>query len=148
MTIVSVLFLFIGLAGMVLVVLLGGGVVMTKNFNLRSLYLYLVCLVTLVIFITGTIFTIHRTVDLLVKDAYYYQTLEDFQQRYYIYGSEGKREEPQLSQEEITQRYENYLEQENTRRRAQNIRNLAYSVSAMLVGGIFWFYHWRKIKED
>ncbi|SDK15749.1 hypothetical protein [Natronincola ferrireducens] len=122
---------------------------MTKNLNLRSLYLYLVCLVTLVIFIFGTIFTIHRTVDLVVgADGYYFQTLEDYQQRYYVYNSEGKRQDPELSREEIEKRYEEYLKQEATRRRTQNIRDLSYSLSAMLVGGGFWFYHWRKIKED
>ncbi|SET67405.1 hypothetical protein SAMN05660297_03105 [Natronincola peptidivorans] len=121
---------------------------MTKNLSLRSLYLYLVCLVTLVIFIFGTIFTIHRVVDLLIEDAHYYQTLEDFQQRFVVYGPDRERQEPQLSQEEIEKRYEAYLEQENARRKARNIRDLSYSSAAMIVGGGFWFYHWKKIKED
>ncbi|MCC5911184.1 MAG: hypothetical protein JJT76_12175 [Clostridiaceae bacterium] len=121
---------------------------MTKNLNLRSLYLYLVCLVTLVIFIFGTIFTIQRTVDLIVDDGYY-QTLEDFRQRYYMQNSRNQEEEvEEISEEEIKERYKAYEQEEANRRRNRNIKNLSYSFSAMLVGGGFWIYHWRKIQED
>lgn len=143
----GIMVLFIG-GILVAILLLGGGLAVTKNFNMRSLYLYLVCLITLVIFIFGTIFTIQRSVDLLLEGEYYYQSFEDFQQRYYYYGPDGKRQEPELTQEEIQQRYDEYLAQEAIRIRNNNIRDLSYSISAMLVGGGFWFYHWKKIKED
>ncbi|NLM03451.1 MAG: hypothetical protein GX214_00300 [Clostridiales bacterium] len=121
---------------------------MTKNFNLRSLYLYLVCLITLVIFIFGTIFTINRIVDLSIGGGYYYQTYEDYKERYYIYKEDGQTRELKLSEEEIKESYENYLAQEAERRRIQNIKDLANSAAAMIVGGGFWFYHWNKIKEE
>lgn len=121
---------------------------MSKNFNLRSVYLYLVCFVTLVIFIFGTIFTVQRVVDIAVDGGYYYTTLEDFQTRFITYKPDGTRVEPQLSQEEIEARYEKYLEQEKQRARTNNTRQLASSFSAMLVGGAFWFYHWKKLSND
>lgn len=145
---ISLLFMLLLLGGIVIVTLMGGGLAMTKSLNLRSLYLYLVCLITLVIFIFGTIFTINRTVDLAIGGGYYYQTLEEFQERYYIYKDNGESKELKLSKEEIEENYEKYLTQEAERRRIQNIRELSNSIAAMLVGGGFWFYHWKKIKED
>jgi len=132
----------------IIIILIGGGLVMTKNLNLRSIYLYLVCLITLVIFIFGTIFTINRTVDLVIGADYYYQTFEDYKERYYIYKDDGKTQELKLAEEEIKENYERYLSQEAERRQKQTIRDLSNSIASMLVGGGFWFYHWKKIKED
>jgi len=146
--VMSGVFIALILMAVFAIVLIGGGLAMTKNFNLRSLYLYLVCLITLVIFIFGTIFTINRIVDLSIGGGYYYQTYEDYKERYYIYKEDGQTRELKLSEEEIKESYENYLAQEAERRRIQNIKDLANSAAAMIVGGGFWFYHWNKIKEE
>ncbi len=121
---------------------------MTKSFNLRSVYLYLVCFVTLIIFIMGTIFTVQKLVDIFVDGGYYYQTIEDYEMRYQKYNAEGRPTESSISKEELQQRYEAYLETEAERNRANSIRQLASSLSAMVVGGAFWAYHWKKIKEE
>ena len=133
---------------LVVLILMGGVFSMTKSFNLRSVYLYLVCFVTLIIFIIGTIFTVQKLVDVFVDGGYYYQTLEDYESRYYKFDNEGKRLDATIPNEEIKNRYEDYLALEAKRARANNIRQLASNVSAMVIGGAFWVYHWKKIKED
>lgn len=131
----------------VVTLIFGGGAIMSKNLNLRSLYLYLVCLVTLIIFIFGLINVVQNTVDLALGGSHYYSTMYEFEQRFYTYGPDGKKGEVTLSQEEIEKRYEEYLIQEKQRAKVNNIRQLASSISAMIVGGGFWIYHWRKIKD-
>ncbi|MBM7616062.1 hypothetical protein [Alkaliphilus hydrothermalis] len=121
---------------------------MARNFNLRSVYLYLVCLITLIIFIFGTIFTIQRVVDLALDTGHYYMTLEDYSERFSYRGLEGKDQADELTEEEVEARYEKFVEQEKERARANHARQLASHASAMVVGGIFWVYHWKKIKND
>lgn len=130
--------LFIGIGGMFM---------MSKNISLRSVYLYLVCFVTLIIFVFGTITTIQRVVDIAVDGGYYYMTLEDYEQRFIVRGSDGNIEQ-RLTEEELTRRYEDYLKQEKNRAQKNNVRQLASSFSAMVVGGSFWLYHWKKINKD
>ncbi|SCY69413.1 hypothetical protein [Alkaliphilus peptidifermentans] len=120
---------------------------MSKNISLRSVYLYLVCFVTLIIFVFGTITTIQRVVDIAVDGGYYYMTLEDYEQRFIVRGSDGNIEQ-RLTEEELTRRYEDYLKQEKNRAQKNNVRQLASSFSAMVVGGSFWLYHWKKINKD
>ena len=146
MSLVSLI--IVGVFIFTVLVLMGGIVFMTKSFNLRSVYLYLVCFVTLIIFIFGTIFTVQKVVDIVVDGGYYYQTLEDYEMRYQKYDAEGKKIESTISKEELTKRYDEYLEVEAKRNRANNIRQLASSISAMVVGGAFWAFHWKRIKEE
>ncbi|KAB3535297.1 hypothetical protein F8154_06815 [Alkaliphilus pronyensis] len=120
---------------------------MSKNFNLRSIYLYLVCFVTLIIFVFGTIFTIERVVDIAVDGGYYYPTLEEYEQRYMLKGPDGNTQQ-RLTDEEVEKRYEEYLTREKNRERKNDLRQLASSFSAMIVGGGFWLYHWKKIDND
>jgi hypothetical protein len=138
---VLIIFIFV-------LIMLGGGLAMTKNISLRSLYLYLVCLVTLIIFIFGTIFTAQRVVDIFFEGRYYYISIEDYEQRFNTYGPKGEVQAPNISKDEIKTRYETYLMEEKKRERNNSIRQLASSFSAMVVGGIFWYYHWKKIGDQ
>lgn len=112
--------------------------------NLRSAYLYLVCLVTLIVFIFGIIFAITNLTDLLLDEGYY-TTYEDYVLRFQKFDPERNQSISTLSEEELQERYAQFRQAEEKRQRNQDIKDFVNSIAAMLVGGGFWIYHWRKI---
>lgn len=115
--------------------------------NLRSAYLYLVCLVTLVIFISGIILTITNLTDLFLDEGYY-QSLDEFALRFERLDLKTGRTQTELSAAEIQSRYAEYLRAEQDRQFKRNLRELINSLAALVVGGSFWLYHWRQIGAD
>jgi len=117
------------------------------KFNLRSAYLYLVCLVTLVIFISGIIFSITNLTDLFLDEGYY-QTAEEFAMRFERLDPKTGQTQTELTPAEIQNRYAEYLRAEKNRQYNRNLRELINSLAALIVGGCFWVYHWRQIGAD
>ena len=102
-----------------------------ERLTLRNLYLYLVCLVTLVMSIFATVNLVRSTVELLYPDP-----------GYYAYEAPAK--EPGVSDEE--QRRREQAARDSQRRQA--VLSLVGSGTLLLVAGPVYAYHWRRIQRE
>lgn len=102
--------------------------------KLRNIYLYLVCFVTLMMILFGTISTVQRVTDLLFPTNYY---------SYPVIPDKGAELTPeQEKQNAINQK----RDQENQHN--QSKKNVAQSVAVLLVALPTFAYHWKKIERE
>ncbi len=119
------------------------------KFNLRNAYLYLVCLITLIIFIVSSIQAVNNLMDVVLAENNYYETYEIYKQRYIIQDTKTENGNIQeKSEEEIKAEYDKFVETQKTRERNRNTKNFVSSIFAMFISGGFWLYHWRKIQSE
>lgn len=102
------------------------------RWSLRNIYLYLVCLITLIMVIVATVGLVQNTVRLVYPEVgYFYETPVDK-------GGDG------LTEEEI----ERQRELDQQRARQQAVYSLVGNVAMLLVAGPLYVYHWRKIEVE
>ncbi len=99
--------------------------------SLRNMYLYLVCLITLVISIFAAVNVVRSAVELLYPDP-----------GYYGFGAPAK--EPGLSAEE--QRRREQAARDSQQR--QGVLGLVGSGTLLLVAGPVYAYHWRRVQRE
>lgn len=102
------------------------------KWSLRNIYLYLVCLITLIMVIVGTVGIIRSGVELLYPDpgAYMSQPLD-------AKGQPASDAEWKKQQE---------LQQAQNTRYA--VLNLVGNVALVVIAGPLYVYHWRKIESE
>ncbi|HEX2771865.1 MAG TPA: hypothetical protein VHN18_05465 [Micromonosporaceae bacterium] len=100
-----------------------------ERLTLRSLYLYLVCLITLVISIFAAVSVVRNIVELAYPDPAYY-------------GYPAK--EPGLTEEE-RRRHED-VARDSQRRQA--VLGLVGSGTLLLIAGPLYAYHWRRVQSE
>ncbi len=105
-----------------------------NNINLKKIYLYFFSALGLVLIIVGSIQLINTGLKTFVftKADIYYEYPSSSMDRF------GKESGP--SKAELEDYQQNQLD-------VQRQRQLAYSVSLMLVGLPLYVYHWRKIND-
>lgn len=119
---------------------------------IRNVYLYLVAMIGLIVFVVGTVGLVNN-----VLENYVFQVDED---RYYALPLDGGvcskfyNPDPTSSQmlertdEEIAE-CEAQIEEQNQRNRDNNIkRELASSISSIVVGLPLWLLHWGIIQRE
>ena len=102
--------------------------------KLRSIYLYLVSFVTLMMILGGLIFTVQNVMDVIFPTNYYYET--------YPIEKEGN-----LSVEE-KEKYEANREREEENRRTESKKNVAKSIAVVAVALPTFLYHWKKVEQE
>ena len=102
------------------------------RWSLRNIYLYLVCLITLIMVIIAVVGLVQNTVRLLYPDVGYYETPVKV---------DG---ESEMTEEEIQRQQEHQAELA----RQQAIYQLVGNVAMLLVAGPLYIYHWRKIEVE
>ena len=104
----------------------------SSAWSLRNLYLYLVCLITLVIVIFSSVNLVRAVIELAYPDPGYYMAVP--------VEPDGKTtvDQAQLDQQQKNQR------QQATR---NSVLSLVSSGTLLLVAGPLWIYHWRKIER-
>lgn len=102
--------------------------------NLRSVYLYLVCLMRLEMVIFAAVSAVRNTVGLLYPDpgSFAYEP---------VYGPEGKEE---LTDEQRDDREEAFQDAE--RRRA--VLGVVGAGTMLLLAGPAYLYHWRRVQAE
>lgn len=101
------------------------------RWSLRNIYLYLVCLITLIMVIVAVVGLVRSTVELVYPDpGYFAEPAKD--------GDDGR------TQEQIDA--ERKYQEESSRRYA--ILNLVGNGAMLLVAGPLYVYHWRKIEVE
>jgi len=103
------------------------------RWSLRNIYLYLVCLITLIMVIVAVVGLVQNTVRLLYPEIGYY---------YEAPVKEGA--DSETTAEEI----EKQQEAASERARQQAIYQLVGNVAMLLVAGPLYIYHWRKIEVE
>lgn len=106
----------------------------SSRWSLRNIYLYLVCLITLIMVIVGAVGVIRSGVELLYPEP---RMTEPYPPK----DASGK---PTMTEEEW-QRQQEIGEQQSRR---WGIINLVGNVALVLIAGPVYAYHWRKIEEE
>ncbi|GAA4245238.1 hypothetical protein GCM10022255_011760 [Dactylosporangium darangshiense] len=101
-----------------------------ERFSLRNLYLYLVCLITLVISIFAVVNVVRNAVELFYPDPAYYAQVPT--------------KEPTTGAEE-QQRLQRALRDSQHR---QSVLGLISSGALLLIAGPVYGYHWRRIQAE
>lgn len=101
------------------------------RWSLRNIYLYLVCLITLIMVIVAVVGLVRSTVELLYPDPGYYSSAP-------MKGEDGRTAEDIEKEQEF--------QRASSRRYA--IINLVGNVAMLLVAGPLYVYHWRKIEVE
>ena len=102
--------------------------------TLRNVYLYLVCLITLVVAIFATVSLVRGVVAVAYPDPGFYG--------YFPYespdGSEGPSEEEIARQEQLAE--------ESQRRQA--LLDVVGSAATLVIAGPLYVYHWRRVQAE
>ena len=104
-----------------------------SRWSLRNIYLYLVCLITLIMVIVGTVGVIRGGVELLYPDPGFYSEKP--------IDAKG---EPTITEEEW-QRQQDLQEAQNLR---YAVLNLVGNLALVVIAGPLYVYHWRKIENE
>ena len=110
--------------------------------NIRTIYLYLVCLITLFMVIGGLIFTINSITEYIFPDnytPYYYDYIDESFEN-------GKISIENYEKYIELNKYQNDLEQKNRQR--EQLKEIIYSASVFVVALPIYLYNWRKIEKD
>lgn len=103
-----------------------------ERLTLRNLYLYLVCLFTLVISIFAAVNLVRGTVELLYPDPGYYS--------YASVPGDGST----LSKEEERRQEETARDSQ----RRQSVLSLVGAGTTLLFAGPIYLYHWRRVQKE
>ncbi len=103
------------------------------RWSLRNIYLYLVCLITLIMVIFSVVNVVRATVELVYPDPGYF---------YEIPIEKGGTSE--LTQEQIDRQNE----QQRQQSQRQAILSLVGGAALLIVAGPLYVYHWRKIEVE
>jgi len=105
----------------------------TDRWSLRNIYLYLVCLITLIMIIFGTVGVVRNVVELIYPEPPYvdYPTVK----------------EPGVEQP-TAEELEEVRKAEQDRQLRYAIIELVGNAALLLVAGPLYIYHWRKIETE
>ncbi|KAF0208756.1 MAG: hypothetical protein Q8S43_06835 [Actinomycetota bacterium] len=107
---------------------------MSKDrWSLRNIYLYLVCLITLIMVIVAAVNAVRATVELVYPDPGYGYSVPAEKG-----GTSG------MTQAEIDKQNAAQLEQS----RRQAVLNLVGAAAMLIIAGPLYVYHWRKIETE
>jgi len=109
-----------------------------SRWSLRNIYLYLVCLITLIMVIVGAATSIRSIVELAYPDPYYggyYAEPIPIEK-----GGTGV----ELTAEERAEQ-ERLAKAQSTR---QGVLSLAGNLAMVFIAGPLYIYHWRKIETE
>ncbi len=116
---------------------------MAQSWSIKNLYFYLVCLVTLFLFVGGTISAISSAAQLALPDRPNMPLI-------YVYFPEykGERTLPVFDPPPLAELEVRRAEQEKTDIFSQGFtkRSLLNAIALMIIAVPFYFYHWRQIK--
>jgi hypothetical protein len=123
----------------------GGATNMAKSWNIKNLYFYLVCLVTLFLFVGGAISAINSAMQLALPDkpnvsltyVYYPEYKEGTDQPVFNPPSMEELERKRTEQEQMDLYYQSYAK-----------RSLLNAIALMIIAVPFYLYHWKQVKPS
>ena len=126
----------------------------TPQSIIRTIYMYLVCLVAIVTFFVGSISAINITIKYFVfdiKTLAYEQDPSVACQDPYRYPQKEKTDNGQLvtplTEDEIAACIERVTAEQLSAGKKDALNNLSWALAALLVALPIWMYHWRFIRK-
>lgn len=101
------------------------------RWSLRNIYLYLVCLITLIMVIVGAAGTVRAAVEFIYPDPGAYSDP-------YMKGGPGLTEAEAEEQQRLQQ----------AQQQRQSVLNLVGNIALVVIAGPLYVYHWRKIETE
>ena len=118
---------------------------MAKSWSIKNLYFYLVCLVTLFLFVGGAISAINSGMQLALPDKPNVPLI-------YVYYPEYKGEpaQPLFEPPPLAELEKRRAEQERSDIYYQGYtkRSLLNSIALMIIALPFYVYHWKQVKPE
>lgn len=111
-----------------------------SRWNIRQVYLYLVCFATLMMLIVGSVQLVMSLVDFVYPEQFYYP---DAKAR--IIAENQKM--PNVTQEEIDRQVEEERQRGESAMERSRVRRMINSVAFIVVSLPVYVYHWRKIQR-
>ena len=110
---------------------------MTNSF--RTIYLYIVSLITLSMIIGGIVATVNNVTSYFYPDSYVFFETETETTNSYKYDTSYNDDDFETTRNNMIRR-ENY--------KKQKIKNAVVSVAVIVVGAIMYRYHWNLIEKE
>jgi len=107
--------------------------------SLRNTYLYLVCLISIIIIIIGLITFANSIVELVIQDNYYPSMTEKM--------SQYNKDTP-MAKADYEAQAAKEIAQQQVMDKNRRIKNSIESLSMFFVALPFYLYHWRKIQKE
>jgi len=104
------------------------------RWSLRNIYMYLVCLITLIMVIVAAVGVVRSAVELAYPDPYSYGITSPVDEKGQATMTEEQLQAEQDAQARSAQRYA--------------VLNLVGNVAMLLIAGPLYIYHWRKIETE
>ncbi|MEW6446853.1 MAG: hypothetical protein AB1426_01980 [Bacillota bacterium] len=122
---------------------------MTHGWDVRRVYLYLVCLVTLIMVIMGTVLAIRGAVNLLYPYQQIYPNTPYYEAKMRLQREQGVSEQEYRQQlKELEQQIVRERRQSEINERRSRIRGLISDCALIAVALPIFAYHWRKIQRS
>lgn len=106
-----------------------------ERLTLRNVYLYLVCLITLVVSIFAAVSLVRSTVELLYPDP-----------GYYGYGEPVSVDGKMSGISKAERRRQEEASRDSARRQA--VLGLVGSATTLAIAGPIYLYHWRRVQTE
>ena len=106
----------------------------TDRLTLRNVYLYLVCLITLVVSLFAAVSLVRSAVGLFYPDPGYYAYYEP---------APGSGERPERGGDPSARR-----RRRRTRSGVRRCSSVVSSATTLLIAGPLYVYHWRRIQSE
>lgn len=104
--------------------------------NFRTIYLYIVSLITLCMIIGGVVSTVNNITSYFYPDSYVFYEDEADSVKY----------DTSYNNDDFDSTRNNMIRRENYRK--EKIKNAVVSVAVIVVGGIMYRYHWNLIEKE
>ena len=116
---------------------------MPQGWQLRNIYLYLVCFVTLLIIVFGLVTFLNHAVNYFFPVSYHhYPTLMEIEEELF------RNNEEVPSVDKLEQIRDERVAQVESRDNTRKLRTLVSSLAVWIIPIPFYLYHWRKIKRE
>lgn len=116
---------------------------MAKSWSIKNLYFYLVCLVTLFLFVGGTISAANSAMLLILPDKPNVALTQVYFREYRESGETAVFDPPPLEELEEMRAEQ---EREYGHYQGWTRRSVLNSVALMIIAAPFYLYHWKQIK--
>lgn len=115
--------------------------------DLRNIYLYLVCFVCIIMILVGTVTALNNFIDLFFPE-YYSIGPEMIARDYQDYIKYNQGTNNTMSLEEYQKMREEQQQLDLQRQKSYKKKQMAQSFSMIIVAVPFYLYHWRKIERE
>ena len=115
--------------------------------NMRVFYLYVVCLITLIMFVAGIISGVYNLARLFYPTSYvFFEDNQQVSRTYSIYGEIQETRAVRIDEETKKEKDQNTIRKNNYKKEA--IKDVIISGLVITIGFLLYKYHWNTIEKE